>query len=130
MLLPSPQAKSVLLDAVFLGGLVPNYSSWLRFSSDVTLYVVGQHRYEQGRYTTNVALCFVMFRYVMFRYVMFRYVSLRFVIFILYVTLNNFTLKALRYSHSDPIPPHCFYNSVYITACTPRDHNVNHSVWW
>ena len=106
MLLPSPQAKSVLLDAVFLGGLVPNYSSWLRFSSDVTLYVVGQHRYEQGRYTTNVALhcvtlCFVMFRYVMFRYVMFRYVSLRFVtlrfvIFIRCVTLNNFTLKALR----------------------------------
>ena len=111
MLLPSPQAKSVLLDAVFLGGLVPNCSSWLRFSSDVTLYVVGQHRYEQGRYTTNVALhcvtlCFVMFRYVMFRYVMFRYVmfryvslrfvTLRFVIFIRYVTLNNFTLKALR----------------------------------
>ena len=117
MLLPSPQAKSVLLDAVFLGGLVPNCSSWLRFSSDVTLYVVGQHRYEQGRYTTNVALhcvtlCFVMFRYVMFRYVSLRFVTLRFVIFIRCVTLNNFTLKALRYSHSDPIPPHCFYNSV------------------
>ena len=76
MLLPSPQAKSVLLDAVFLGGLVPNYSSWLRFSSDVTLYVVGQHRYEQGRYKRCVTLRYVMFRYVSLCFVMFRYVSL------------------------------------------------------
>ena len=93
MLLPSPQAKSVLLDAVFLGGLVPNCSSWLRFSSDVTLYVVGQHRYEQGRYTTNVALHCVTLRYVMFRYVSLCYVSL------CYVSLRFVTFRYVTFCY-------------------------------